>query len=202
MPTARLTGQERRAAIIDTAINLFAENGFRGVTTRELAQAVGVSEPVLYQHFPSKRDLYNAIIETIVEKSAPSFGDCPNIPPTLGDNREFFIAVASAIIDWHERHPAYLRLLIFSALEGHEFSELFFERHSVHFLNALADHIRTQVEIKAFRPVDPVVAAHHFIGVTAHYGIHCSIFQKNKVTMPRDAVVSSIVDIFMKGILA
>jgi AcrR family transcriptional regulator len=202
MPTARLTGQERRAAIIETAINLFAEKGFRGVTTRELAQAVGVSEPVLYQHFPSKRDLYNAIIETIVENSESSFGDWPDILSRLSDNREFFTTVASAIIDWHERHPAYLRLLLFSALEGHEFSEIFFERHSVHFFNALADHIRTRVETGAFRCVDPLLAAHHFIGVTTHYGINCSIFQKGKVAPPRDAVISSIVDIFMKGILA
>ena len=69
MPVARLTGQERRAAIIDAAINCFAQNGFRGVTTRELAQSAGVSEPVLYDHFPSKRDLYNAIIEKIAADS-------------------------------------------------------------------------------------------------------------------------------------
>lgn len=202
MPTARLPSQQRRAAIVETAINLFAEKGFRGVTTRELAQAVGVSEPVLYQHFPSKRDLYDAIIETIVEESEPSFADCPNIPSRCGDNREFFIAVASAIIDWHERHPAYLRLLMFSALEGHEFSELFFERHSVHFLDALAQHIRTQIGMGAFRSIDPSLAAHHFIAVTTHYGLNCSIFQKGKAAMARDTAISSIVDIFMKGILA
>ena len=59
----RLSSQQRRSAILGTAIRLFAERGFRGVTTRELAAAVGVSEPVLYQHFPSKKELYSAIIE-------------------------------------------------------------------------------------------------------------------------------------------
>ena len=60
----RLSGAQRRAAILDAAIELFASRGFRGVTTREIAAAVGVTEPVLYQHFPSKRDLYTAIIES------------------------------------------------------------------------------------------------------------------------------------------
>ncbi len=202
MPSARLTGQERRAAIIEAAINRFAENGFRGVTTRELAQAVGVSEPVLYQHFPSKRDLYDAIIETIVENSESSFGDWPDDLSRLSDDREFFTAVASGIIHWHERHRVYLRLLLFSALEGHEFSEMFFERHSVHFVNALADHIRTRVEAGAFRCVDPLLAAHLFIGVTAHYGINCSVFQQGKVHVPRDAAIFTLVDIFLKGIQA
>ena len=59
-----MTATERRAAIIQAAMKLFSERGFRGTTTREIASAVGVSEPVLYQHFPSKGDLYTAIIET------------------------------------------------------------------------------------------------------------------------------------------
>lgn len=63
MATARLSSSARRAAILDEAVKLFSEKGFRGVTTRELAAAVGVTEPVLYQHFETKRDLYRALIE-------------------------------------------------------------------------------------------------------------------------------------------
>jgi len=59
----RMRGEERHAAIVRCAIRLFAEKGFRGATTRELAASVGVTEPVLYQHFETKRDLYAAIIE-------------------------------------------------------------------------------------------------------------------------------------------
>ena len=61
----RLSAEERKAAIVEAAVHLFAERGFRGTTTRELAAAVGVSEPVLYQHFSAKSDLYSAIIEVI-----------------------------------------------------------------------------------------------------------------------------------------
>ena len=61
-PKPRMSSEERRAAIIHAACRLFAEKGFRGTTTRELAAAVGVTEPVLYEHFRTKRDLYSAII--------------------------------------------------------------------------------------------------------------------------------------------
>jgi AcrR family transcriptional regulator len=44
----RLSKDQRRQAIVEAAAALFAERGFRGVTTRELAKAVGVTEPVLY----------------------------------------------------------------------------------------------------------------------------------------------------------
>ena len=61
-PKPRMSSEERRAAIVHAACRLFAERGFRGTTTRELAAAVGVTEPVLYEHFRTKRDLYSAII--------------------------------------------------------------------------------------------------------------------------------------------
>lgn len=57
----RLAGSERRAAILDAAKKAFAEHGFDGTTTRELARAAGVSEALLYRHFPSKKKLYAAL---------------------------------------------------------------------------------------------------------------------------------------------
>lgn len=59
----RLPGAERRAAILRAALPLFAARGFSGATTRDLASASGVTEPVLYRHFPSKAVLFAAVLE-------------------------------------------------------------------------------------------------------------------------------------------
>ncbi|HTG00774.1 MAG TPA: TetR/AcrR family transcriptional regulator [Nitrospirota bacterium] len=61
--TSRLTADERRQSIINAVIGLFAEKGFDGTTTRELAQAAGISEALLFKHFPSKHSLYVAVLE-------------------------------------------------------------------------------------------------------------------------------------------
>jgi AcrR family transcriptional regulator len=61
----RLPAAERRKALIDTAIKIFAAGSYRGVTTAEIAKAAGVSEPILYRHFSSKRELYLAAIEQV-----------------------------------------------------------------------------------------------------------------------------------------
>src|SRR3954469_9702423 len=60
-PTSKLSSEERRAAIIKAVRRLFADNGFHGTTTRELAQAAGVSEALLFKHFPNKEALYSAM---------------------------------------------------------------------------------------------------------------------------------------------
>ena len=59
---SRLTAEERRTAIVEATTKVFAENGFHGTTTRELARAAGVSEALLYKHFPSKESLFTAIL--------------------------------------------------------------------------------------------------------------------------------------------
>jgi TetR/AcrR family transcriptional regulator len=59
----RLSAEERRAAVLDTAGAIFAKGSYRGTTTAEIARQAGVTEPILYRHFASKRDLYLACLD-------------------------------------------------------------------------------------------------------------------------------------------
>src|ERR1700687_2832500 len=62
MKTAvKLSSEERRTAIIRAVRQVFAEKGFDGTTTRELADAAGVSEALLFKHFPNKEALFSAM---------------------------------------------------------------------------------------------------------------------------------------------
>jgi AcrR family transcriptional regulator len=65
----RLPAAERRLELIETAVRVFAEGSYRGTTTAEIARAAGVSEPILYRHFASKRDLYFAALDHVWEKA-------------------------------------------------------------------------------------------------------------------------------------
>lgn len=64
----RLRAAERRTQLLEVAGNLFAEHGYHGLSMESLAEAAGVSKPVLYQHFPSKRDLYLGLVADAVEE--------------------------------------------------------------------------------------------------------------------------------------
>ncbi len=59
----RLTADARRQAVLDTACGVFAKSSYRGATTAEIAREAGISEPILYRHFGSKRDLYLACLD-------------------------------------------------------------------------------------------------------------------------------------------
>jgi TetR/AcrR family transcriptional regulator len=62
-PSVRLPGPVRRQGLLETAMRVFSARSYRGVTTAEIAREAGVSEPILYRHFASKRDLYLACLD-------------------------------------------------------------------------------------------------------------------------------------------
>jgi TetR/AcrR family transcriptional regulator len=61
--SVRLPAEERKAAVLECACGIFSAGSYRGTTTAEIAREAGVTEPVLYRHFASKRDLYLAVLE-------------------------------------------------------------------------------------------------------------------------------------------
>jgi AcrR family transcriptional regulator len=59
----RLPAAERRRALVEAALRVFSEGSYAGATTAQIAREAGVSEPILYRHFASKRDLYFACLD-------------------------------------------------------------------------------------------------------------------------------------------
>ncbi len=78
----RLPAAQRREQLIETAIGVFAEQGFHATSMNDVAEAAGVTKPVLYQHFSSKRDLFvellteigNQLRDTIAKATADAAG--------------------------------------------------------------------------------------------------------------------------------
>jgi AcrR family transcriptional regulator len=62
-PSARLPAAQRRQAILDAAVHVFSLGSYRAATTAQIAREAGVSEPILYRHFGSKRELYLACLD-------------------------------------------------------------------------------------------------------------------------------------------
>jgi AcrR family transcriptional regulator len=129
MAITRLDSDERRKAIVLAAVPLFARNGFAGTTTRELAAAAGVSEALLFKHFPSKQSLYREILALGCEGD-PALEKLATLPAstrTLVDIVRFMVR-RFVLGDETERHDLDLkmRLILHSCLEDGDYArELF-----------------------------------------------------------------------------
>lgn len=75
----RMTGPERRAAILKAAATTFAQLGYRGSTTADIAAAAGITQPMLYRHFASKHELFLEVLEHFMDPIIELWADAPDL---------------------------------------------------------------------------------------------------------------------------
>ena len=131
--TPKLSSEERRSAIIRAVRRVFAERGFHGTTTRALADAAGVSEALLFKHFPNKEALYSAMQLFCCNENDPEKIDrIKSLEPST--------STLVLIVHWmvartlgtepncEEDAVTHHRLMLRSMIEDGEFARLFYER--------------------------------------------------------------------------
>ena len=197
----RMKANERRQEIIRAAMEVFAENGFGGSTTREIAENAGISEAMIYNHFRNKHDLYTAIIDEKLQESEPLYYPLDAIRNR--DDRRVFATIVSNYLQRHGEDTTLLRLLLFSALEGHELASMFVAGPVRKFFEFLADYIRERIGEGAFKPVNPEIASRCLLGMVHYFVLLQKIFGDDTLSPVDPAeTIETIITIFCGGILA
>lgn len=93
-----------RKRILNEALVMFAENGYRGTNLRELASALGLSKSALYKHYESKEDIWNALIEMMEDYYAERFGSVENLP-RVPESGEELLALTMKMIHFTVHDP-------------------------------------------------------------------------------------------------
>ena len=194
---ARTPGHQRQASLISAAASLFATNGFSGTTTKQIALAAGVSEALLFKYFPTKHALYSAILSEKTDYTG--LQESVEEAAAKRDDKRLFMLLAGYRIR-KGADPILFRLLLFSALEGHAMSDMFFQQQYRVFHDLLAGYIRQRINEGAYRPVDPVLAARAFFGIMVHHGLLHDILGL-PMHLTHEATVEEYVSLFLNGLI-
>ncbi|OGQ73675.1 MAG: hypothetical protein A2235_04600 [Deltaproteobacteria bacterium RIFOXYA2_FULL_42_10] len=197
----KITAEERNAQIVRVAMKLFSQKGFKGTTTREIAQKAGISEATIFKHFAKKDALYSAIID---KQCNDRKGESLLMKKLEGkEGKEVFKEIATFLIQTHQEDPTFLKLLMFSALEGHKLSDIFIRTRGMETLDYLAKHISKLISQGSFKKVNAPIAARAFLGMIIHYSMLQEIYGlKRFFKVPVKKVVDIFVDIFFEGMEA
>jgi AcrR family transcriptional regulator len=117
LSTLRLPAEERRAALLETACCLFSEGSYRGTTTADIAREAGVTEPVLYRHFASKRDLYLACLEATWQGARAMWEEAVAAEPDPG---LWVTTMGRTFIESEAERPLISHLWVQAIAEGSE----------------------------------------------------------------------------------
>jgi AcrR family transcriptional regulator len=196
----RLSPEARKKAILEGAIEFFAEQGFGG-QTRELADRLGVSQALLYRYFGSKEEL----IERVYEKTFMSRWN-PEWETMLDDKsipfrnrlKKFYQSYLSAIDD-----PAWIRIVIHSSLEDSGLTRRYIQTHVSRLLEKIVNELHQKKEGNDLPPEKKLLdleMAWHLHSTFIYYLIRKHIHQTSAM-LETNEMINMVVDSFLDGAL-
>lgn len=154
----------KRMAFVAAARAAFFANGYAGTTMSSVAASVGGSKSTLWKYFPSKEDLFAAVVDDIVEKygraHSMKFSQDEDVFVTLRCFLNILIAttLSKAVISLH-------RLIVSEAQNFPSLSKLYYERGPMPVKNILADYLESLMRRGTINSGDPSLAAQQLIGM-------------------------------------
>jgi AcrR family transcriptional regulator len=199
-PQARFSSADRREQILEVATGLFAQQGFQGTTTKLIAERSGVTEALIFRHFPSKEELYWSVIERKIDGAAPQEHLLENLEAG-GDDLSVLSRVAFEVLERRAKDQTLSRLLLYSALEKHELSERFFRNYIANYFEVLARFVRQGIAAGRFRKVDPMLAARGFLGMVIYHSWIQELYGgKNVQDFDVNEVSRTLAGIWLQGV--
>ncbi len=124
-----MTAAERRERLVDAALAVFSEHGVEGATMKQVAEAAGVSEALVYKHFDGKDALYQAALLRCTHKEGEGHENIHDLPPSLSSLVFGLHWLVEKVMrgddDAGQRHETIRRLLLRSALSDGDFIRTF-----------------------------------------------------------------------------
>ena len=193
--------KERRQQLIDAAVRVFAERGFRGATTREIAVTAGVTEAVIFQHFPDKDTLYAAILhQKSRDQQAHQWIADMYALSQAGDTPGVLRMLFQGILGQHERDPYVLRLMVYSALEQHPLAQQL-HAQGLPLYRFLERFIVEGQRAGRFRNGPPAVLVRALLAVPIYYVMQRRLFGTPWPAASPDDLVDNGVQFALAGLL-
>ena len=175
--TPRLPASDRRRQLLETALNVFAKKGFGGTTTKEIAAAAGVTEAIIFRHFPNKQALYTAVLD--FHHEAGEFDVWMGEWKALmekNDDEGLIRAIITRIIQSYRTDARVQRVLLFAALEGHETGLEHNRQRSFPIFELLCQYVARRQSEGALRGFNPGAIIAAAAGMATHFGMMTELF--------------------------
>lgn len=195
MSRDQMTTKEK---IQNAALKLFSEKGFNGATTSEIAGEAGVAEGTIFRYFPTKKDLLMGVVNPVIVESLRDV-----IEKTKHSSpQEFLEAVLYNRLGLISQNIELVKIIV-SEIQFHpEIKEKFLTEIVLPAIDLMQDYYKEQQQKGVLRDIDTEISVRVFVGMVAVFVIwKYAIGGEKYVKFSDEAVVSTIIDIFLNGML-
>lgn len=193
------TDNSTRNRILQSALRLFANRGYDGTTTKDLANAANVAEGTLFRHFPNKKAI---LIEVATAGWIEILTDLLTELSEMGSYKAIAQVMRRRMINMH-KNSSLLRVCFIEAQYHPELRE----RIQIEVITKMTDvaeaFFETAMNSGIYRPMNPKIVAQVFLGMFAVAGFsNQTIFEPNASPKVIQEMAEGIADIFLNGVLA
>src|SRR5438105_7828549 len=201
-PVGEPAERGRRAQIVDAALHVMAEHGFRGASIKRIAQHAGLKSPALiYWYFKDKQ----ALFEALLQEMAPFLGVVAEANEQLLDQPPQVVLprIVDGFLGTAEQPiiGRFVRVLLSEAARHPSVAAFFAQRGPLVVLSFVDRYLGRQVELGRLRPHDPHAAARAFMGMLVVYVLGREVFTPIGAGFPApDIYAQEVTAIFLNGL--
>jgi AcrR family transcriptional regulator len=189
--SGRLPRDARRAQLLVAAQEVFVRAGYHSAAMDEIAEQAGVSKPVLYQHFPSKLELYLALLDQHAEAMVTAVREAMGSTP---DNKQRVAATIAAYFEFVDREGEPFRLVFESDLTNESAVRERVDAVTERCAEAIAEVIR---EDTALPPEEAMLLG---VALTGQAQVTARYWMAHRGSIPRDAAGRLIGQLSWRGL--
>jgi TetR/AcrR family transcriptional regulator len=195
-----MAATDRRAQLLDIALNFFSQKGFDRTTTKEIAAAAGVTEAIVFRHFPTKQALYQAVLDQkSASPSARAWLEEARRRMDANDDEALMRAIAEAVLEQYRSDPRMERLMLYAALEGQETALNHYRSVSMPIYELLREYLLRRQQEGALAEFSPSAILLSISGLAQQYGVYTRLFGFPQEISDQEAV-ETFTRILMDGI--
>jgi AcrR family transcriptional regulator len=189
VPT-RLPAARRRRQLLEVALKVFAEQGFFVTSMSDIAEAAGVTKPVLYQHFRSKRELYSQLLSEVGNQIQEAITKAVTSANTPREQVERGFAAYFRFVDDHR--DAFRLFYASGSNRDEEFSAI---THEVE--NTMAEQVAGLIEIEGLSSEQRRLLGHGIVGMIEGASTH---WLSSEATSDPDELTRQLADLAWRGL--
>ena len=199
----RLSSENRRRQLLEHAVALFSQRGFSGTRTKDIAAACGVSEAILFRHFATKEDLYQAILATYgSEAGADEWLAAMKQLAADRDDRGFVQCLVRYVFKWFREDASFHRLMLYARLDGHLLADMMHEQMGLPTIGVLKNYVAQRQREGAFRAGDPMAMTLFLVSSAWQQATYKYVFGVDLVTMPDEQRIEQLSGMILAGLQA
>ncbi len=165
--------------ILDAALNLFAQKGYKGASVRMIAREVGIRESALYNHFKNKEDILDTIVSTLSSSSLSLISSSKSIEESALKGKKFLreFATSFKLLSYDDKSEKFFRFMMIELMQNEKIRDIFLNYFLKEHLKILSKAFFIMMQEGIILSSDPMLMAREFLSPLFFYRMQATLLK-------------------------